>query len=226
MRGFRALAVGLSLMLQACSSGQQGAPPVSVYQNDGTFRKTSIPGVFSVQPDGSAVHVQSGFVCPAAFPNATLLNLQSFPSEAGLGTDVGCDYARVDSASGRIASKFTIFLVKARPDTTLEQEFARYQSQMHGYNRPEKIGGEVFQLGGEAAPKYPPMKSEEDEIRLYGHLHKDELVVSIVNGWVIELRSTYPAEFLANDPAATKDIVASAAIWAITVGAFMDSHKK
>jgi len=226
MKGFRALTVGLALTLQACSSGQSSMPGVLAYQNDGTFRKTSVPGVFSAQPDGSVLHIQSGFVCPAAFPNASLSNLQSFPSDAGVGTDVGCDYARAGAASGKIEAKFTIFLVKAREGATLEKVFDNYLSEMHGAHQPEKVGGDVIRISGEAASKYPPMKSEEDDITLNGRKYKDELVVGIVNGWVVELRSTYPAEFSLDDPAAAKDIAASVFIWATTVGAFVDNPKK
>jgi hypothetical protein len=218
------LTVGLALILQACSSSQPGGPGVLAYQGDGTFRKTAVPGVFSTQPDKSILHIQSGFVCPAAYPNATLYNLQSFPSAAGLGTDVGCDYA--GGASGKIEAKFTIFLVKAREGATLDQEFDRYLSEMRGA-RPEKVNETAFHLVGEVTTsKSPPARLEYEEITQNGRKYRDELIVGIVNGWVIELRSTYPAEFSVEDPAATKGIPASAYIWAETVGAFAESHGK
>ena len=224
MRGFRALTVGLALMLQACSSGQSSMPGVLAYQNDGTFRKTSVPGVFSAQPDGSVLHIQSGFVCPATFPNARLYTLQSFPSDAGVGTDVGCDYAQFDFPGGR--AKFTIFLVKASQGTTLEQEFDKYLSEMQGAQQSQWAAVNVFGLHGEMASRNPPASFEYDEITLNGHKYRDELIVGIVNGWVIELRSTYPADFSLEDPAATKGSQASLFIWMTTVGAFADNHRR
>lgn len=223
MRGFRVLTVGLALMLQACSSSGPGGPNVLDVQRDGTFRKTSVPGVFSTRPDGSFLHIQSGFVCPAAFPNATFYSLQNYRSAAGLGTDVGCDYA--GSASGKIAAKFTIFVVKAKEGATLDQEFDRYLSEMRGF-RPDKVNENVFHLAGEVTSKGPPARLEYEEITQDGRKYRDELIVGIVNGWVIEVRATYPAEFSLVDPAATKAIPASAYIWAATVGAFAESHGK
>jgi hypothetical protein len=225
MTGFRALTVGLALTLQACSSSQPGMPNVLVYQNDGTFRKTSgVPGVFSAQRDGSVLHMQSGFVCPAAYPNARFYALHSYPSSAAIGTDVGCDYAGRDPASGRIAAKFTIFLVKAREGATLDREFERYLSEMHGA-QPEQVGGNGLRLTGEVASKGSPARLQEEEITQNGRAYRDELIVGIVNGWVIEVRSTYPAGFSLDDPAAAKGPPASAIMWAKTVGAFVDGRK-
>src|SRR6185312_3303589 len=71
MRGFLALAVGLSLALrmglatQTSNPGNPAPPAMEIIRNT-----SGAPGVFSAQPDGSVIHIQSGFVCPASFPNA------------------------------------------------------------------------------------------------------------------------------------------------------------
>lgn len=191
-------------------------------------------GVFEAQSDGSVRHVQSGFLCPERLPSVNFWNLLVVPSPPaqGLGTDVGCDYGRV--RGGQVAngaeSKFTIFLVKAEPNLTLNDAFKRYLDEMHGAYPNSRVRGpavhpdyvRIQRTDGSQVP-LPAFQSEADEIVIGNRPFVNELVVGLFGGWIVELRSTYPTEFVAGDRAVGIDIPASSFVWATSVRQFADA---
>ena len=195
------------------------APPV-----EALVRRPGAAGVFEAQADGSVRHIQSGFVCPPTLPNVNFWNLQIIPSPLGLGTDVGCDYGRV--RGGQVAngaeSKLTIYIVKAEPGVTLEDAFRRYQMEMFGANPSARSSGGVIHLQG-STDGLPGVRSEGAAMAIGNRPYMTELVVSLIAGWIIEIRSTYPTAFTPGDPATGIDIPASAFAWSSAVGAFAKS---
>jgi hypothetical protein len=185
------------------------------------IRNPGTLGIFETQSDGSIRHIQSGFVCPAGFPTVNFWNLQVVPSPLGPGTDVGCDYGRVRGGqiSNGAESKLTIYIVKAQPRMTLDDAFARYQNEMHGANPTARSRGEVIHLQGPTG-ELPGVRSEGAEIVIGNRRYMTELVVSLIAGWIIEIRSTYPTEFVSGDPVAGIDIPMSIIAWTTAVGAF------
>lgn len=182
-------------------------------------------GVFESQSDGSVRHVQSGFVCPAGLPDANLWRLMVFPSPQGLGTDVGCDYGRIAAGSGarRAEAKVSIFLTRGMPGITLDAAFAHYLAEMHGFNPPSVSRGAVFEAGGtdgKAAPPVPSFRSQAEEFTINGRRVRNELVVGLVRGWIVELRATYPLDFAPGDTGAGLDSPVSALIWTTAVAKF------
>lgn len=181
-------------------------------------------GVFEAQADGSVRHLQSGFVCPARLPNVNFWGLQVIPSPLGPGTDVGCDYGRV--AGGQLAngaeSKLTIYIVRAEARMTLDDAFKRYQMEMFGANPSARSTGEVIHLRG-STEGLPGLRSEGAAFVIGNRPYVSELVVSLIRGWIIEIRSTYPTAFTPGDPATGIDIPASAMVWTTVVGAYANS---
>jgi hypothetical protein len=188
---------------------------------DALVRRPGTLGIFEAQADGSIRHVQSGFACPSGLPNVNFWNLQVIPSPLGLGTDVGCDYGRVrgGQVSNGAESKLTIYIVKAQAGMTLDDAFRRYQMEMFGANPGARSSGEVIHLQG-SSDGLPGVRSEGAAIAIGNRPYMTELVVSLVNGWIIEIRSTYPTAFTPGDPATGIDIPASAVAWTTAVGAY------
>jgi hypothetical protein len=184
-------------------------------------------GIFSAQSDESARHIPSGFVCPAKLPNVNLWHLQVYDSDGGHGGDVGCDYGRNKAGTNSFEAKFTIFLVKAPPAVNLDAIFKGYQDQMHASIAPLTVKTDIFQFDDQTTGHILPLlRSEGDEITLNGRKYVNELAVGIVNGWIIELRSTYPTEFVAGDRTAGIDVPASAWVWATSVLSFARGARK
>jgi hypothetical protein len=181
---------------------------------------------FRPQSDGSVLHIQSGFVCPAALPNVNLWNLTAYPTPQP-GADIGCDYGRVPRGqTGPAAeSKFSIFLTR-RPGATLDEAFQHYRDEMHGNYPNSRIKGDLAGLNSVDVDKngrkttLPPVKSEVDEFTLANRPYINELIVTIAGGWIVEIRATYPTGFVAGDPATGIDIPASGFVWATSVRDF------
>lgn len=181
---------------------------------------------FVPQSDGSVRHIQSGFVCPAQLPNVNLWNLLAYATPQP-GTDIGCDYGRVPrgQTGPNAESKFTIFLVKAQPGVTLDQAFKHYQDEMHGSYPNSRILGEMVGVtsalaANNGASTFPLSKSEKDELNINNRPFMNELIVTIAGDWIIEIRSTYPTQFSAGDPAAGIDLPAAVFVWATLVKDF------
>jgi len=223
-----------ALLTMAVARTVQAAEPV-VPGNPNPPVETIIrthPGTdaaFEAQPDDSARHIQSGFVCPASLPNVNLWNFFVFPSPQGIGTDVGCDYGRMHRTPTGFAaeSKFTIFVVKARSGMTLEQVFQGYLAEMHGSAPGGRVRGPAVSLqkarlqsadGSNVA--LPMVLSEADDFVMAGRQYVSEVVVGLFGDWIVELRSTYPSEFAPGDPAAGIDFPASSIVWATVMREF------
>jgi len=183
-------------------------------------------GVFEAQADGTVRHLQSGFICPARLPNVNLWNLQVIPSPLGPGTDVGCDYGRVagGQATNGAEAKLTIYLVKAQAGMTLDDAFKRYQMEMFGANPSASSTGDVIRFQG-STEGLPGVRSEGATMAIGNRPYKTELIVSLIRGWIIEIRSTYPAAFTPGDPSVGIDIPAGPTVWATTVAGFAKSAK-
>ncbi len=146
-------------------------------------------GVFTVQDDGTVRHVQSGLVCPSGFPNMKLAHLLVYPSAAGPGTDVGCDYGRANK--GRADSKLTIFAVKAAEGATLVDVFARYRSEVVQTVAGLQPNGAVFVIDDHKSAKPLPKFQSEEFVGGNGAF-TTSLIVALQGGWVAEIRETYP----------------------------------
>lgn len=179
-------------------------------------------GIFEPQSDGSALHVQSGFVCPAALPHANLWQFLIYPWQMGEGTNVGCSYGRIRNGrpEGGAESKFTVFFVKAPPGTELDTVFNAYLDEMRQNFPGGTLRGDVIHANANTLATMPPFRSMGEDIVLGRRAYANELVVGIVGEWVIQIRSTFPTEFVEGDPAAGADLPAAAIFWAINVREF------
>src|SRR5687768_13583077 len=108
----RLYCIGLVILTMGATSGAVGFDPVdqaTIDRNREIVARTDgAEGIFTVQPNGNILHIQSGLLCPAQFPHVTFWHAQIYASSQGQGTDVGCDYGRFDN-QGRAVSKLTIF---------------------------------------------------------------------------------------------------------------------
>lgn len=144
--------------------------------------------VFSVGEDGSVRHLQSGMVCPAAFPNVGFSRLVIFPS-AEKGLDVACDYIR-GNANGGAYAKLTIYATKAAPNTTLDSAFAGYQREVASTYQNVRVLGPALRAEDKSG-KLPPSRSEQYLVNFNRRDFTSDLIVAVSAGWVIEVRSTY-----------------------------------
>jgi hypothetical protein len=150
-----------------------------------------LPGgseVFSVSEDGSVKHLQSGMICPAAFPNVGFSRLVIFPSTEK-GWDVGCDYIR-GNVNGGAYAKLTIYATKAGPDTTLDSAFAGYQREVASTYPKLKVLGPALRAEDKSG-KLPPSRSEQYLVNFNQRDLTSDLIVAVNGGWVVEVRSTY-----------------------------------
>jgi hypothetical protein len=144
--------------------------------------------VFSVLEDGSVKHLQSGMVCPAAFPNVGFSRLVIFPSSEK-GADVACDYIR-GNVNGGAYAKLTIYATKASPDTTLDSAFAGYQREIAAAYKKFQVLGPALRAEDKSG-KLPPSRSEQYLVNFNQRDLTSDLIVAVNAGWVIEVRSTY-----------------------------------
>jgi hypothetical protein len=100
---------------------------------------------------------------------------------------------------------------------------------MHGAYPNSRVRGPAVQPGmvrvqrpDGSEPAMPKVQSEADELVLGNRKYVNELVVGLFNGWIVELRSTYPTEFVAGDPGTGIDIPASSFIWATAMREFAE----
>ena len=153
--------------------------------------------VWTRDADGTIHHQQSGLACPAKIGDVSLRVGTVFPSPLGRGMDVGCDYGRGGyGAVGRAAdAKLTIFAVKLSPGVTLESAFDRYRWEMHHtFPDTSHSGPLAVPAQAEGAAPLPELRSEGDDITIDGKPYRTEVVVAIISNWVVEIRSTYPAD--------------------------------
>lgn len=144
-------------------------------------------GIFVTADAGAARHVQSGLTCPLSFPNLNLWHLEVFAAD---GTDVGCDYGR-NGADNVAVSKLTIYATKAQPGDTVDKAFARYQAEVKNTWPDAKVLGPAIEFGGNVSEEDKGVRSEEYQLVFKGgHKSQSDLIVTIKNGWVIEIRGT------------------------------------
>lgn len=163
---------------------------------------------FTVERDGSIRHLPSGADCPADFPNVHLADVQVF-SSATIGTDVGCDYARVDG-QGRVVSKLTIFLVKQVAGANLDSVFAGYEQEVRRAHPEATEVPAALHITDQSTGK------DNADYRAAGYtvvqdqkMYHSELIVSLFEGWVVEVRATYPNAIIYVDKNTSRDEIAN-----------------
>lgn len=182
-------------------------------------RAKNTEGVFEVQEDGQIKHLQSGLICPAEYPNAELFSLLVFPSPAGTGLDVGCDYRRPDGLGGASA-KFTVYATKAGPGITLDTAFDGYRKEVAQVNKDVRVRGPA--LSGTPLVNFPEFRSEEYLVTWNNRDYTSQLIVAIVSGWVIEIRTTFEGppttvKLTPSTPAASASVMVLDRIMAETI---------
>lgn len=108
--------------------------------------------------------------------------------------DVGCDYGR-NGPDGNWISKLTIFATKAPDGMTLDQAFASYRNEITQTNPNATSLGAALNLNDKdkgTADALPEWRSEEFLTNHGGQETTDDLIVTVQNGWMLEIRSTYP----------------------------------
>jgi len=119
--------------------------------------------------------------------------LQIYPSDKGVGTDIGCDYGRQDADDFWVA-KLTIYAVKAEAGDTAAQAFARYQAEVKRKYPTAKVLGTAIEFTEEPPPEMKDVQSEEYEIMMNGRRYQSDLIVAMKAGWVIEIRGSSAME--------------------------------
>lgn len=175
------------------------AAPSALAQNEGptetvitrALSALSQPAdIFRIEGD-AAVHVQSGLQCPAYVGNAFLANILEFDTPAGRGMHVGCDYARrAEPGSSRLAAKHTIFAVKLAEGETLDSVFARYQAEMYASTPGQMRSNGESLIMDDAPDEFPEVRSEELFYGAGDQVWKTELIVTLYDDWIIQVRST------------------------------------
>lgn len=150
-------------------------------------------GVFVVRDNGEIAHVQSGLVCPPKFPNVDFWHAEIFSSPLGNGMDIGCDYGR-GNPNGKAISKLTIFETKAPDGLTLDQAFQQDRADvMKTY--PDAISqGTALKIENKSAHPsnaLPEIRSEEFLLTIDGHKFTSQLLVTVHDGWVLEIRASF-----------------------------------
>jgi len=213
----------LAAVLAAPVAAQDSSPPpklsaeeiaaLKARNQEIVRRSPNTSGVFAVQDDGTIKHLQSGLVCPENYPNAAFFNALVYPSDAGKGADVGCDYSRADD-KGRAVLKLTIFAVKPVSETTLDRAFEGYRQEItQTYPNAIPLGPALHIENKGGASQFPEIRSEEYSIAISGLEYTSQLVVAIAQGWVIEIRATFPGK--PNAIELNKDADANAAAMAV-----------
>jgi hypothetical protein len=185
----RTLLLALALLAATPVFAEDAVDPR--HQNEAVMAQTpQAAGLFAVQDDGTVKHLLSGLVCPARFPNAVFYHLFVFAADS---SDVGCDYRRADDKGGAWA-KLTIFAVKAKPDATLDMAFAQYRGEVLQTYPDAKSQGVSLKLEDKrtkASSSIPDIRSEEFLITMNGQTYTTQLYVSEVNGWFVEVRTSF-----------------------------------
>ena len=172
-------------------------------------------GVFVAGGAGSAQHIESGLICPATFSNFALWHLEVFNPN---GTDIGCDYG-LQGIDNKWAAKLTIFAVKAPDGMTVQNAFGQYSNEIRqawpGYKLREPATN--FKRD---APGMENALGEEYELTMKGQVSVSDLLVTVQNGWIIELRlSEDEANFKNGESPADTNALGAALAQAIkTVG--------
>jgi hypothetical protein len=112
--------------------------------------------------------------------------------------------------------------VKAPPGTTLNEVYNAYLSEMRTNFPGGTVKGDVIRGEPDALASLPEFMSIAEDIVLDNRPYSNELIVGIVGDWVIEVRSTFPMEFVGGDPMAGVDLPAAAIFWATHVNEYAD----
>jgi hypothetical protein len=191
--------------------------PVAKMRADNLLATTeNAKNVWQVQPDGGLRHWQSGLMCPASFPGLTLTKIIVRSPPERLGADVGCEYTRGSGLvfGGGLQADMTIYLTKMTTPTTLQAVFNQFETELHsGIFKDAKFAmPQVLtpQINGQPAP---PNVAEKGFIDLNGTHFRTELIVGVVNGWVMQIRATFPANPQTDDAATPTDSPASLEAW-------------
>jgi hypothetical protein len=200
MKIFSVAAAIFAVSLSAAIAQDAHAPPkptpeeiagLKATNQEIVARSPDTDGVFVVQDDGTIKHLQSGLVCPAQYSNVTFFSALVFPSAAGKGLDVGCDYRRANDRGGANA-KLTIFATKMAPEVTLDQAFEGYRREIAQTQHDVKAVGPALRVEYKnGVLPGPEFRSEEYSISMNSREHTSQLIVAIVSGWTIEIRATF-----------------------------------
>jgi hypothetical protein len=209
MRSISAGLAALAMTAALAHAGDSNAPPAAptttenpiwtpdaatiAQVRDIVAKTQGSDGVFVVQDDGKIRHLQSGLICRAKYPNVSFWHVFVYPSNAGLGTDVGCDYGR-NGSDGKAVSKLSIFATKAPDGMTLDQAFARYRNEVVQTTPDAVSHGDAFELEDQDPAKpsaFPAFRSEVFSEVLDDRPFISQLVVTIKDGWIIEIRASF-----------------------------------
>lgn len=182
-------AVGLGCALALAARGEPPTPKPPPDVAAIVARTPDADGVFRAQDDGTALHIQSGLICPAILGEARMWQLASYTTALGPGTDVGCDYG-ISGTQDLWLAKLTIFAVKAVPGETVEKAFARYRAEVLGANPGAELIGPALEMKGEVPENMKSFLSEQYQVSVDGLTYVTDLVVDLQSGWIIEIRGT------------------------------------
>jgi hypothetical protein len=185
--------------LSAAAAGQTN--PIAVRNSQIVAKTDAAAGVMLVEDDGGIRHLQSGLLCPADFPNVHFAQAQIYATD---GTDVGCDYARTGDG-GSAVSKLTIFATKAPAGATLASVFERYNAEVMSHPGTRTEPAQDFTINDNAGkPRTDYRKAGYDIVLGDRHFHS-ELIVGLVDGWMLEVRATYPSRIVMIEKGTTKE---------------------
>lgn len=191
------LCAALATLLSAPAVAQHPEGEPSALVKRAFANAKNVAGVFEAdEPAGQVRHIQSGLTCPAYLGNAFLNQIMVFETPAGLGADIGCDYARRTApGSTQAAAKHSVFAVKLPADWTLDTAFSYYQKEMHQSSPAgARSGGESLHFTTRP-DGFPDVRSEELFYDKDGKPWQTEVIVAVVNGWIIEVRSTRASQY-------------------------------
>jgi hypothetical protein len=180
----------VSLAIAPAFAAEPADPGTIAWNNKIAMNTPGIDGVFVVQDDGSIRHVQSGMICPATFDNVKLWHLENFPSKAGKGMDVSCDYGR-NGPGNRFVSKLTLFATIAPDGWTLDDVYRNYRSEVMQANPGARSTGPAKVDPKQAVGDLADYKSEQFLETRDGRDFTSELIVSLRGKWMFEVRATY-----------------------------------
>ena len=147
-------------------------------------------GVFRIAGE-DVIHVQSGLDCPAHVGNAFLAQVSDFDADQDRGAEVGCEYGRrATSDANDFVARHTIYAVKLPDGGTLDGAFAQSRQEMYAVATQgvHSNGPSLIMTGGPDG--FPEFRSEEILYRKGAQVWKTELIVALLNGWIVEMRST------------------------------------
>lgn len=176
---------------------QPDLPPTS----EMLARKPETKGVFEARDDGAARHIQSGMICPRKLGTLNVWRFQVYPSPAGPGTDVGCDYG-IQGLDDLWVCKLTLFAIKAEAGETADTAFRRYKDEVERAYPQAKYLGPAVTFKGETPAYVEHVRSAEYEIVADDIRYQSDLVVMLAGGWIFEIRGTGRMDVVQEEAAA------------------------